>query len=498
MTPVRVVAPKSQSTPPVADSFQAGTELPLLDNIQLTSAHPPQVLPREVSLNIPASMIGGLAGYTVCLSQGEKLQPVPVRDASVVPQGDQSLLKLTLDSPIESGEQVWLVSDQHQFAASQVAPPRVWSERASRVPDLSQVSALDPAHLNPPDQVVEALRQAKRVLIVSHTPPDGDTVGSGLAMRRLLEKLGKEADYLMDGAMPGWLREQAQPGELSQWEQVSGKDYDLVVMVDVAQLDRVGRARQILERAPQVVVVDHHQAAPPELNCPVHSWITPADAAAVLVGSLAEKLAPGDWGGIAAPLVTGILTDTSLLEKAQRPETAPVLKHLLEKRGDGDLQAACGRMGGSLPAESQGLLMSPVHLKGQLLSPQGDFLRQALAEQSQAYQEENTPQLSLLSVPQETQHLATSGGHLADPGTSQADLQEAMFARLDRLARQHPLAVMLLEHQNYVQVCIRSHDPQLAPQLAESLGGGGKPGIAAAKSSLPLDLLKALIRDWGR
>lgn len=488
-------APSDAAVP--TDNFTSSPTLPLLENIQATRAKPSGQLRQEISLSIPAAMIGGLAGYTVWVSSGDVMRPLAVSDAAVVPQDGNGLLKMTLDGPVDPNDQVWLVSGQERYAPPQLSSPRQWTERADRVPDLSQVQPMNPVQLKPPDSVVQALRDAKRVLVVSHTPPDGDTVGSGLALRRLLENLGKEADYFLDGPMPGWLRDQATPGECREWDDIREKSYDLVVMVDVAQLDRVGRARPMIEQAPSVVIIDHHQTTPPPLSCPVQSWITPADAAAVLVASLAETLAPQQWQGIAAPLITGILTDTGLLANATRSETAPVLKHLLQNRGDADLAAACSRLKSQLPDEAQGMLMSPVHLKGQLLAPQGQSLRDALLEnQGLGYSEEISPSRSLLTVPRTAQQLATQGGNLADPNTNSVDLQDAMFARLNHLARTSPVAVMLVEHDDHVQVCIRSHDPEMAPRLAQSLGGGGKPGIAAAKSSLPLAQLQELVRNW--
>ena len=53
--------------------------------------------------------------------------------------------------------------------------------------------------LNPPkqipDQITEALRQAKNILIASHVFPDADAIGSQLALGNTLESLGKSIFY---------------------------------------------------------------------------------------------------------------------------------------------------------------------------------------------------------------------------------------------------------------------------------------------------------------
>ena len=53
--------------------------------------------------------------------------------------------------------------------------------------------------LNPPkqvpDQITEALRQAKNILIASHVFPDADAIGSQLALGNILESQGKKVFY---------------------------------------------------------------------------------------------------------------------------------------------------------------------------------------------------------------------------------------------------------------------------------------------------------------
>ncbi|MFR5786400.1 MAG: hypothetical protein ACLUHE_04300 [Christensenellales bacterium] len=62
-------------------------------------------------------------------------------------------------------------------------------------------------------------RQAKRVALLAHISPDGDTVGSTLALRLAFLALGKQADVICDGDMPDSLkisagqRGHAAPGE---------------------------------------------------------------------------------------------------------------------------------------------------------------------------------------------------------------------------------------------------------------------------------------------
>ena len=40
--------------------------------------------------------------------------------------------------------------------------------------------------------IVEAIKEAKRIVITSHKSPDGDSIGSSLGLQNFIEKLGKE------------------------------------------------------------------------------------------------------------------------------------------------------------------------------------------------------------------------------------------------------------------------------------------------------------------
>lgn len=490
--------PFSQPT----ETFSSGVTL--LESIQQTRTATTTPVPGyQVTVEVPASMIGGLSGYVVNLVSSQQMLRPTVRDAEVIPEGDRGILTLSLDGPVPPEARVLLTTTTGQaYAPTMLAvlpeeqpppPPR---------PELSHLAAISPAHLNPPEDVLAALRQARRVLVVCHTPPDGDTAGSGLGLRRTLQALGKEADLLLDGPLPGWMRQQAEPGEFKSFEEVQHQDYDLVVVVDVAQAHRIGRAKELVSRAPQVVVLDHHDDDPtPEslgMQGQLAKWIAPTDATALLIAAVAEKLTPSSWEGIAPPLVTGILTDTQLFQKPVRGETGPILKYLLEKRGGGELEQACRRVESHLADEARGLLMEPMRFKGALLSPEGEALRQAALSQQQGYHEELSPGLGLMVVSAEAQKLATSSGKLSDPETNRADLQDAFFARLDQLAGELPVAAMLWEQPDHIHIAIRSQDPALASQLAHTLGGGGKPGLAAAHPKLPLSEVVEIVRGWSQ
>lgn len=492
----------AESERPPTESVRLGQGPTLLENLKATRATTPDSLSHHLTVEIPSSMIGGLNGYVVSLVSGQTVTLPSIRDASVVPGDERSLLKLSLDGPLQPSSQVLLTNGEQRVVPTMLALEQAPAAPPPPRPDLAGVLPMNPGRLEVPEDVLAALKHSKRVLVVCHTPPDGDTAGSGMGMRRALAELGKEADLFLDGPLPGWLRDQAQPGEFKSWDEVRSYGYDTVVVVDVAQSHRVGRARELVRNAPMAVFLDHHGVAPQQADWqrtgPTASWIAPSDATAVMVAAVVERLQPSDWSGITSPLVSGILTDTELFQRPVRAETGPILKHLLEARSGGNLEQACRRVEAHVADEAQGLLHQPMELKGELLGPQGLRLREAALAQKQGYSEELHDELALMVVPRHTQTLATLSGKLSDPGLNQADLQDVFYGRLSRFAGEKPLAVMLWEHPDHVHVSIRSQDEQEAIELARTLGGGGKPGVAAAHPKKPLAEVAEIVRQWGR
>ncbi len=107
-------------------------------------------------------------------------------------------------------------------------------------------------------EILKYIDRSSSVLVTTHARCDGDAIGSLLAFGRFLRKLGKKVDMVVDDPVP------AQYGFLPGVEQVRigpesvGKDYDLVVALDSASLDRIEGIAGALPRGVPIVNMDHH------------------------------------------------------------------------------------------------------------------------------------------------------------------------------------------------------------------------------------------------
>jgi len=108
-----------------------------------------------------------------------------------------------------------------------------------------------------PSQIIEALHKANNVLLVSHVFPDGDALGSQLALAEILESSGKEPYcYCQEpvSAMYEFL-----PGSEKIKNELPGiTQFDAAVAVDCGDRFRLGQAMDTLLQIHPFIVIDHH------------------------------------------------------------------------------------------------------------------------------------------------------------------------------------------------------------------------------------------------
>ncbi|MCA9793554.1 MAG: hypothetical protein KC910_17205, partial [Candidatus Eremiobacteraeota bacterium] len=128
-----------------------------------------------------------------------------------------------------------------------------------------------------------------------------------------------------------------------------------------------------------------------------------------------------------------------------------------------------------------GVLTAPAVMADEMLAPQAAPLRERLAELgAHGYREELDPNLSLLMVPDRAMTLAEDSGRLTDSRVNRIDLNDVLYDRLDTVAKESNLSVMLLEQPQGIMLSIRSREPDGARNLAANFGGGGKAHMAGA------------------
>lgn len=155
---------------------------------------------------------------------------------------------------------------------------------------------------------VKLLNAADKILLAGHISPDGDTVGSTLALWHILRKLGKQPQVVFQDDIPQYLRFLPGIDEIKKPDELHDTP-DLLVLVDCAALSRTGNGwfEAYLGTAP-LLILDHHALRD---DIPATSLIDPKLAAtAELVYWLAEALGVEPDLDIARCIYTAINTDT--------------------------------------------------------------------------------------------------------------------------------------------------------------------------------------------
>ncbi len=151
------------------------------------------------------------------------------------------------------------------------------------------------------------LKSCRRALVASHVNPDGDAIGSLIAMGLTLKSLGKEVTMYNESPIPAVY--QFLPAIDRIVSRVADfSAYDTAVILDCGNLDRVGEAGSAIGAIGTVVNIDHHVTNNGFGD--LQYVDTEACASAELVYRLIHELGVTISEAMAWSLYTGILTDT--------------------------------------------------------------------------------------------------------------------------------------------------------------------------------------------
>jgi phosphoesterase RecJ-like protein len=152
--------------------------------------------------------------------------------------------------------------------------------------------------------VLKAIREGERFLVCSHSRPDGDAVGSMLAMGMFLEQMGKRVDLVTADRIPGVYRSLPGAESIRSALRVHGP-YDAAILLECDGLNRT-RLRGLEDLF--IVNIDHHASGKPFASL---NWI---DRDAASVGEMVYRLIRAAdvtvTPQMATCIYTTVLTDT--------------------------------------------------------------------------------------------------------------------------------------------------------------------------------------------
>ena len=186
------------------------------------------------------------------------------------------------------------------------------------------------------DTVIHSFR---KILVVSHVNPDGDAIGSSLAMCSFLKKFGIESKVLVPNGFPEFLSWMPGAHEVLVYEtdSVNAQEWistaECIIMQDFNSLSRSGLLHNEIgkTRVPRILI-DHHRD--PDMGQFYCAWSeTNVSSASELVAEIILHYGMEYLDeNIATNLLVGIMTDTgSFAHSIYHPRTFEIVSALVEK-----------------------------------------------------------------------------------------------------------------------------------------------------------------------
>lgn len=174
------------------------------------------------------------------------------------------------------------------------------------------------------------LTSHKNILMGVHVSPDGDCVGSSLALRRVLKSLGKKADIYSFDPIPDNCKFLSDTDFIIV-KTLPNKKYDLFLLLDCNTLDRTKLSDDEIKTLPKTkMVIDHHVAAPSDWYMSLINQKAPATADIIYNLLKANNIEIDK--DTAEMLLTGIICDTGCYKHSNTTaETFSNTAQLMEK-----------------------------------------------------------------------------------------------------------------------------------------------------------------------
>jgi len=318
-------------------------------------------------------------------------------------------------------------------------------------------------------QILQKILENESVLIISHINPDGDAVGSSLALSLALEACGKTVVMYNESPIPAVYRFLPAVDRI-QKSLASLPLHPIAVVLDCADLKRIGEMSQFPDRLPSMLInIDHH------VTNTGFGHLRMVDVSACSTAEIVYRMirllgVPIDRE-MATCIYTGILTDTGSFRFANTTRTAFSICNDMICHGADPYEVA-------------------THVYGRYSLGRLKLLNLAL----DSIEISENGKLSFMMLTQE----------MLDESGTQPEDADGMINYAKQI-QDVKVAVLILEHGNgctgnegltRYQVSLRSDGTVDVSELAAAFGGGGHPRAAGFSIEGRLSELKGGILEW--
>ena len=155
------------------------------------------------------------------------------------------------------------------------------------------------------NEMYELINKSNSILILTHEGPDGDAIGSAMATYYMLKKLKQNVDVVIPEIPETFLF----MDDIDKVLTNSNKKYDLAIVLDCANSERIGQTNDEFSRCKKSIIIDHHMS---NVSYGTLNHVEPNTPACCQVLYYLFK----NWNikitkEIGEALLSGMLTDTS-------------------------------------------------------------------------------------------------------------------------------------------------------------------------------------------
>jgi len=309
------------------------------------------------------------------------------------------------------------------------------------------------------NKIIEAINEGKSFLITAHVRLDGDALGSELAFYLMLKDMGKKAVIYNQDATPQQYRflpgAQNIVNELRDIEQ-----YDVGVVLDCSNLERVGEKSAQIENIKTLINIDHH-------------------------------------------ISNGGFCRLSMLE-GQASSTGEILYRLMREMRCDMTKDICTNLYAAIITDTGGFRYSSTH--GDTLQAAGVLVENGADPQwisENIYENDSPARLKLMARVLETMSLDLEN-KVGSLFVSQEDLRQTGasldhsegFIDIPRTVKGIDISVLYSQlEKKYYKVSLRSKRQINVEKVAGKFGGGGHINAAACRIKGDIEEIKMLIAN---
>jgi len=304
------------------------------------------------------------------------------------------------------------------------------------------------------DNIIEEIEKAENIAILTHESPDGDAIGSSLAMYLALKQIGKKTDIIIPEYSKAF---SFLPGSEDIKKQGEEEQYDLTIALDCGDIKRLNGYVNYFESAKVRISIDHHGSNTMFAD---YNFVDPASpACAQVLIFILETMKVTITKEIGMCLLTGIITDTGGFKyPGVTVETFEFTAGLLGK----------------------GVNVSDIYKRVLQIKSKATFELSRIYNNRLEFLEEGRVTFSYITLEDQKKVDAKEGDHegLVNIGKDIEGVEVSIFLR---------------ETEKGFKVSMRSEDTVNVSDVCSVFGGGGHPRAAGCLISLSLEQVREKI-----